>query len=54
VQEVVTSDIAGLTAQGVKIKALAVTDLSAGNTALAAGQYTTAWSDYEQAYQAVA
>jgi len=54
VQEVVTSDIAALQAQGVKVKALAITDLAAANTALAAKQYTVAFSDYEQAYQAAA
>jgi hypothetical protein len=54
VQEVVTSDIAGLQKQGVAIKAAAVTDLSQANAALAAGQWTVAWTDYELAYQASA
>ncbi len=54
VQEVVTSDIQGLQAIGVKVKSLAVTDLAAGNAALAAKQYYTAWTDYQIAYQAAA
>jgi hypothetical protein len=54
VQEVVTSDIQGLQAQGVKVKALAITDLSYANAALAAGNYVGAWSYYAQAYQLAA
>ncbi len=54
VQEVVTADIGGLQAQGVKVKALAITDLSAANAALAGGKWTVAWTDYEQAYEAAA
>jgi hypothetical protein len=54
VQEVVTSDIAALQAQGVKVKAIAITDLSSANSYLTAGNYTSAWSYYAQAYQAAA
>jgi hypothetical protein len=54
VQEVVTTDIAGLQKIGVAVKAAAITDLSDANAALAAGQYPTAWTYYEDAYQAAA
>jgi hypothetical protein len=36
------------------VKSTAVTYLSAGNTALAASQYTTAFTDFAKAYQALA
>jgi hypothetical protein len=52
VQEVVTTDIQALQHLGVAVKSAALTELSAANTALAAGSYTTAWSDYALAYQA--
>jgi len=54
VQEVVTTDIANLQAQGVKVKAAAITDLSLANSYLAANNYLSAWSYYAQAYQAAA
>jgi hypothetical protein len=54
VQEVVTTDIADLQAQGVKVKAAAITDLSLANNYLAANNYLSAWSYYAQAYQAAA
>jgi len=54
VQEVVTTDLTAAQADGVKIKATAITELSLANTALAAGQWTTAFADYAQAYQALA
>ena len=54
VQEVVTSDLAAIQATGVKVKAAAVTDLAAANAALAASKWTTAWTDYAEAYQALA
>ncbi|MGH9017651.1 MAG: hypothetical protein ACRDY1_07880, partial [Acidimicrobiales bacterium] len=54
VQEVVTTDIAGLQKQGVAVKAVAITDLAMANNYLAAGKYTLAWSYYARAYQAAA
>ena len=54
VQETVTSDLQVMQSLGVKVKAAAVTDLAAANTALAAGQYLTAFADYAGAYQALA
>jgi hypothetical protein len=54
VQEVVTTDIAGLQKQGVSVKAVAITDLATANSDLAAGQYLAAWSYYAQAYQVAA
>jgi len=54
VQSVVTSDLAAMQKIGAPVKPTAVTLLSAGNTALAAGQYTTAFTDFAKAYQALA
>jgi len=54
VQSVVTADLASMQAIGAKIKPAAVIDLTAGNTALAAGQYQTAFADFAGAYQALA
>jgi hypothetical protein len=54
VQSVVTADLASIQAIGGKPKPAAVTDLAAGNTALAAGQYQTAFSYFAGAYQALA
>ena len=53
VQSVVTSDLAAMQKIGL-VKSTAVTYLSAGNTALAASQYTTAFTDFAKAYQALA
>ena len=54
VQEVVNTDIQGLQSLGVKIKAAATVDLAAANAAVTAGHWTTAWTDFEMAYQASA
>jgi hypothetical protein len=54
VQSVVTADLASMQAIKAPIKPAAVIDLSAANTALTAGQYTTAFTAYAYAYQALA
>jgi hypothetical protein len=54
VQEVVTTDIAGLQKQGVTVKAVAITDLATANSDLVAHQYLLAWTYYAEAYQAAA
>jgi hypothetical protein len=54
VQSVVTADLAAMQKIGAPVKPTAVTLLSAGNAALAAGQYTTAFTDFAHAYQALA
>ena len=54
VQEVVTDDLNALKALGVKITPSALSNLNAANTALAAGQYTTAYADYAACYVAIA
>ncbi|MGH9017650.1 MAG: hypothetical protein ACRDY1_07875 [Acidimicrobiales bacterium] len=54
VQSVVTSDLQSMISIGATVKSAAALDLSAANTALAAGRYTAAWADYAGAYQALA
>jgi hypothetical protein len=54
VQEVVTSDLQALQSIGVAVKPLAVTDLNAGDAALTAGQWATAWNDFANSYRSFA
>jgi hypothetical protein len=52
VQEVVTDDLSAMTALGVKVPPSALTNFKTANTALAAGQYITAYQNYAACYNA--
>ena len=54
VQEVVTDDMNALGADGLKASPAALKYLQQANAALAAGQYTTAYTDYASCYEAFA
>ena len=54
VQEVVTDDLSAMTALGVKVPPSALTNFKTANTALAAGQYITAYQNYSACYAAFA
>ncbi len=53
VQEVVTTAISELAAAGVNVKSQATRELAAANSALAAGDYETAYYDYAAAYESL-
>ena len=54
VQEVVNDDLHALQALKVTIQPSTVSLVNAGNTAVAAGKYLVAYSDFQKAYQAMA